>query len=110
MKRAMLKVRDACKANNVAFLSSLHDDDWQELLDMGVRVSHARTPEFSSNTTTGRSGETPRRANRCPIIHVNARRGASLWQRGLALDGLGHRGCHVHRRAFDRRLGAGGRC
>jgi 4-hydroxy-2-oxoheptanedioate aldolase len=57
MQRAMFKVRDACKANNVAFLSSLHEDDWQELIDMGVRVSHARTPEFAAKIRayTGRT-------------------------------------------------------
>jgi 4-hydroxy-2-oxoheptanedioate aldolase len=47
MERAMQRVRDACKANGIAFLSSMHEDDWRELYEMGVRVSGARGPELA---------------------------------------------------------------
>ncbi len=46
MAAAQQRVLNACKANGVAFLSTLFRDDWQELLEQGVRVSGGRDPEF----------------------------------------------------------------
>jgi hypothetical protein len=48
MLAAQERVRAACQANKVAFLSSLHSDDWQELIAKGVRVSGARDPAFAA--------------------------------------------------------------
>ena len=47
MAAAQAKVLAACKRNGIAFLSTLFQDDWKELLENGVRVSGARNPEFA---------------------------------------------------------------
>jgi 4-hydroxy-2-oxoheptanedioate aldolase len=46
MAAAQQRVAAACKANGVAFLSTFHEDDWQELYELGVRVSGGRDADF----------------------------------------------------------------
>lgn len=57
MAAAQQRVLNACKANGIAFLSTMVEDDWQALYEMGVRVSGARSPEFAAKVRrhTGRT-------------------------------------------------------
>ena len=47
MAGAQQRVAAACRANGVA-PSTFHQDDWQALYEMGVRVSGARDADFAA--------------------------------------------------------------